>query len=42
MKPQNWREMTPRERQVEKLKNYGLALAIAMGIVWLVVEGLTK
>jgi len=38
----NWNEMTPRERQVEKLKDYALATAIAMALVWTLVEGLCK
>lgn len=41
MKP-TWNEMTPRERQVEKLKGAALAAAIAAGLVWMLVEGLTK
>lgn len=38
----NPREMTPRERQVEKLKDYGLAVSISLGFVWFLVGALTK
>lgn len=38
----NWREMTPRERQIEKLKDYMLATAISLSLAWLLVEGLSK
>lgn len=38
----NQREMTPRERQVEKLKDYMLAAAISLGIVWFLVDSLSK
>jgi hypothetical protein len=38
----NWREMTPRERRIEKLKDYMLAAGIALSLAWVLVEGLTK
>ena len=38
----NWREMTPRERHIEKLKDYGLAVAISLSLAWVLVEGLSK
>lgn len=38
----NTREMTPRERQVEKLRDYLLAAAISLGFVWMLVDNLTK
>lgn len=38
----NWREMTPRERRIEKLKDYGLAVAISLSLAWVLVEGLSK
>ena len=28
--PRNWREMTPRERQLEKLADYALAVLLAV------------
>ena len=37
----NTREMTPSERQVEKLKDYVLAAAISLGFVWFLVDSLT-
>lgn len=38
----NTREMTPRERQVETLKDCLLAVAVAIGFVWLMVDAITK
>lgn len=38
----NWNEMTPRERQIEKLKDYALATAIALILVGTIVAELTK
>lgn len=38
----NPREMTPAERRTEKLKNYLLAVALGLALVWLLVEGLSK
>lgn len=38
----NTREMTPRERHVETLKDYLLAVAISAGFVWFLVDALTK
>lgn len=38
----NWREMTPRERRIEKLKDYGLAVAISLSLAWVLVERLSK
>lgn len=38
----NTREMTPRERQVEMLKDWSLAAAISAGFVWFLVDALTK
>jgi hypothetical protein len=38
----NTREMTPRERQIEKLKDYLLAVTIGCGLAWFVVDALSK
>jgi len=38
----NWREMTPRERQIEKLKDYLLAATIAASIAMVLFFGLSK
>ena len=38
----NWREMTPRERQIEKLKDYALAVTMATAFAWVLVEALSK
>ena len=37
----NTREMTPRERQIEQLKNYGLAVVIALSLAGLLFFGLS-
>lgn len=37
-----WNNMTPRERNLEKIKEIALAASIAAGTVWILVEGLTK
>lgn len=38
----NYREMTPRERRIEKLKDYMLATGIAIALAWIIVESLAK
>lgn len=38
----NTREMTPRERQIEKLKDYLLVVAIGAGLAWFLVDALSK
>lgn len=38
----NINEMTPRERQIEKLKDYLLAVSIGLGLAWMLVESLSK
>jgi hypothetical protein len=38
----NINEMTPRERQIEKLKDYLLAVSIGLGLAWILVESLSK
>jgi len=38
----NINEMTPRERQIEKLKDYLLAVSIGLGLAWMLVDALSK
>lgn len=38
----NYREMTPRERWVQRLKNVGLAVAIGAVLGLILAEGLAK
>ncbi len=42
MKPTNRREMTPRQRMIEDLKDYLLAAAIGLALAWVLVEGLSR
>lgn len=38
----NYREMTPRERAIERTKDIGLAAAIGVTLAWALVAGLAR
>lgn len=37
-----WRIMTPRERKIERAKDYGMAFAIGIILAAILLEGLTR